>query len=636
MASMAGRHALADFDGAILESLQAGETVRIDNVLTDPRLAAPGKADAFLAIGLQSGLTVPLIRDGRFAGLLFAHCAEPRRWDDRDEAVMRAVAALTWDAAQRARAEQRLRDSEDFFRAFAQAIPNQMWAADPAGRLNWTNEQAHAYSGAAPGALDGDGWASIVHPEDLPIAVAAWTAALAAGTTYEAEFRLRRRDGAYRWHIARAVPVRAATGAIVRWVGTNTDIEEQRRTLADLAQLNATLEERVEARTRELHQTEEALRQAQKMEAIGQLTGGIAHDFNNLLTGIIGALDLMQRRIASGRTAELGRFMEAASGSAQRAAALTHRLLAFARRQPLDQRAVDVAALIQDMAELLQRTLGEQVRLRIEAGAGCWHAMTDPNQLESAILNLAINARDAMPEGGLLTLAAANATVGSQAPPAVGQPDAGDYVAVSVSDTGVGMPAAVIERAFEPFFTTKPVGQGTGLGLSMVYGFARQSGGQAHITSAPGAGTTVTLYLPRAGTPSGASGPAAAGTPRGAGETVLVVEDVAAVRMLIVDVLHELGYRTIEAADAAQALPILDSARPIDLMVSDVGLPGLSGRRIAEFARGKRPGLKILFVTGYAEEAANRSGFLEEGMDMLTKPFAVEALAAKISAMMAG
>jgi PAS domain S-box-containing protein len=635
MSSMAGRHALTDFAAPIIDALRAGETVRIDNVEEDPRLSSPGGTGGCLAIGVRAGLIVPLIRDGRFAGVLFAHCPEPRRWEDRDEAVMHAVAGLTWDAAQRARAEQRLRDSEDVFRAFAQAIPNQLWAADATGRLNWSNEQAYVYSGATQGVLDGDGWGSILHPDDRAIVMAAWMAAVAAGTTYEAEFRLRRRDGAYRWHIARAVPVRNASGAIVRWVGINTDIEEQRRTLADLAQLNATLEERVEARTRELRQTEEALRQAQKMEAIGQLTGGIAHDFNNLLTGIIGSLDMMQRRIVHGRIGELGRFMEAASGSAQRAAALTHRLLAFARRQPLDKRPIDVLALIQDMEELLQRTLGEQVRLRIEACDECWHAMTDPNQLESAILNLAINARDAMPEGGLLTIAAANITVAAKAPAALGEPDPGDYVSVSVSDSGIGMPAHVMERAFEPFFTTKPVGQGTGLGLSMVYGFARQSGGRARIRSTPGKGTTVTLYLPRSDKPSAQPAPAAGQAPPGAGETVLVIEDVAAVRMLIVDVLQELGYRTMEAADASEALPILDSAQPIDLLVSDVGLPGLNGRRIAEFARGKRPQLKILFVTGYAEEAANRSGFLDEGMDLMTKPFAVEALAAKVGAMMA-
>jgi len=635
MKAIASRLRINAFGEPVLDALRRGEILRITDALDDPRLSEPGIAQTFAAIGLRAGLTVPLFRGGQFVGVLFAHTAEPRRWEEREEALMQAVAARTWDAARRATAEQNLRDSEENFRLLAEALPNQVWVTAPDHRILWVNEQAYAYMGVAPGELQREDWTRLVHPDDQAASMAAWTQALATGTVYETEYRLLRHDGTWRWHIARALPSRGPDGSVIRWIGANTDIEVQRRALADLAALNATLEERVEARTRELRQTEEALRQAQKMEAIGQLTGGIAHDFNNLLTGIIGALDLIRRRIATGRTGDLDRFMDAASSSALSAAALTHRLLAFARRQSLDTKPVDVAALIDGMADLLRRTLGEQVCLHIEAAPGCWHAMTDPNQLESAILNLAINARDAMPNGGILRIGTENLSLSDPQAGGRDQLDPGDYVSVIVSDTGVGMPAEVMEKVFEPFFTTKPAGQGTGLGLSMVYGFARQSGGRVSIASTPGQGTCVTLTLPRAAPAPGETAPAAGQPPLGAGETVMVVEDVPAVRMLIIDVLHDLGYRTIEAANAAEALLMIDSGRPIDLLVSDVGLPGIGGRQLADQARARRPGLRVLFVTGYAEHATIRSGFLDDGMALITKPFAVETLAAKISDMMA-
>ncbi len=534
---------------------------------------------------------------------------------------------------ERAQTEQRLRDSEENFRLLAQAMPIQAWISDAQGRNVWVNEQAYAYTGAAPGDLQREDWGRIVHPDDEAGAMAAWSASMRTGETYVVEYRLLRRDGAYRWHIARALPIRDAEGRVVRWIGANTDIDDQRRALASLAQLNATLEDRVEARTRELRATEDALRQAQKMEAIGQLTGGIAHDFNNLLTGIIGSLDLMRMRIAAGRTQDLDRFMDAATTSALSAAALTQRLLAFARRQTLDNRPVCVATLIGGMEDLLRRTLGEQVRLWIAAPRDGWRAMTDPNQLESAILNLAINARDAMPDGGDLGISVRHMSVESASEVATERLEPGDYLAISVADSGVGMSADVLAKAFEPFFTTKPVGQGTGLGLSMVFGFARQSGGDVRIDSAPGAGTRVTLLLPRAPAGTEAAAPPTPTPPAGAGETVLVVEDIAAVRLLIVDVLRELGYRTLEAADAGEALPILESTQAIDLMVSDVGLPGMNGRQLADFARVRRPGLKVLFVTGYAENIATPGARLAEGMGIIAKPFAIEALASKIKQM---
>jgi nitrogen-specific signal transduction histidine kinase len=400
--------------------------------------------------------------------------------------------------------------------------------------------------------------------------------------------------------------------------------------------LNATLEQQVEERTAQLREREEALRQAQKMEAIGQLTGGIAHDFNNLLTGIVGSLDLMQTRIAQGRTDSIDRYAKAAMSSANRAAALTHRLLAFARRQPLDPKPVNVNQLIASMEDLLRRTIGESIAMELVTAGGLWSTLCDPNQLESAILNLAINARDAMPDGGRLTIETANSHLDNAYAAAQRDVAPGQYVAICVTDTGAGMPPDVIARAFDPFFTTKPLGQGTGLGLSMVYGFAKQSEGHVRIYSEVGQGTTVRIYLPRHGgvAEDEASGTGLTAPPRAEpGQTVLVVEDDPVVRNLVVEVLQDIGYRTLEAADGPGGLKILHSSARIDLLVSDVGLPGLNGRQLADQGRERRPDLKVLFITGYAENATIANGFLDPGMAMITKPFAVEHLAMRIREM---
>ena len=382
---------------------------------------------------------------------------------------------------------------------------------------------------------------------------------------------------------------------------------------------------------------EEQLRQAQKMESLGQLTGGIAHDFNNLLTGITGSLDLIKRRIASGRTEGIDRFMDTAMASAQRAAALTHRLLAFARRQSLDTKPTDANALVQGLVDLLQRTLGETVRLRTELAEGLWPGLSDANQLETALVNLAINARDAMPTGGELSIVTANVVRGPGFLPSGDEVPAGDYVAIRVSDTGSGMPPAVIAKVFDPFYTTKPIGQGTGLGLSMVYGFLKQTGGFVDIVSEVGRGTTVMLFLPRAASDVVPAEAAKETTvPRGQGETVLLVEDDASVRLLMTEVLDELGYRYLQAHDGRAALPILQSAERIDLLVTDVGLPHINGRQLAEIARQTRPDLRVLFVTGYAEGATVRGGFLEPGMEMITKPFALDDLGTRIRALITG
>ena len=379
---------------------------------------------------------------------------------------------------------------------------------------------------------------------------------------------------------------------------------------------------------------EAQLRQAQKMEAVGQLTGGIAHDFNNLLQGIIGSLDLIQLRIDAGRSADIGRFIEGALTSANRAAALTHRLLAFSRQQPLDPKPIGANPLIASMEDLLRRTMGERIQLEFELATDLWPTLCDSNQLESALLNLSINARDAMPAGGRLTIRSRNVDVDPAKVGALRDMSSGQYICIDVTDTGTGMPQEVIERAFDPFFTTKPAGQGTGLGLSMVYGFARQSNGHCEIRSKPGLGTTIRLYLPRHSAEIQASPPALAPhSPAGEGEVVLVVEDEPVVRNIVLEVLHQLGYQALEAASGEAALELLGSGQAIDLLVSDIGLPGLNGRLLADAAKQLHPEIKVLLMTGYASAAALAGGFLAPGMELITKPFTVQALALRIREM---
>ncbi|HEY8586780.1 MAG TPA: PAS domain-containing protein [Rhodanobacter sp.] len=536
------------------------------------------------------------------------------------------VAVLFVDITGRKRTEEALRRSEAQFRGLAQAMPNQAWTARSDGTLDWFNDRVRDYAGLGSEQLAGDNWGSIVHPEDLPVAAAAWQQAVTSGTPYQAEFRLRRRDGVFRWHIARAMPIRADDGSIERWVGTNTDIEDQKRA-------TELLELRIAQRSRELEKINEELRQSQKMEAVGQLTGGIAHDFNNLLTGVIGGLEMMQARLAQGRHQDADRCAELVMHSAQRAASLTHRLLAFSRRQPLEPRVVCVNELIGSMSELIERTLGPSIRLEIATDRNVWRTRCDLNQLESTLLNLVINARDAMPEGGVLTLATSNRVIGTGDRP-LHDATAGEYVSLSVRDTGTGMTADTRRHAFEPFFTTKQPGQGTGLGLSMVYGFARQSGGFVELESEPGAGTTVQVCLPRSVEPLDTSPkpnlyPAAGQqtTPR----TIVVVDDEAQVRELVVAVLQDLGHNCLEALDGPGALLQLTAAplREIDLLITDVGLPGLDGRQLAARAREVRPGLKVLFITGYAHDAIF-DGDADSGMELLSKPFTMIELANRV------
>lgn len=453
----------------------------------------------------------------------------------------------------------------------------------------------------------------IEHADDA-VRTRAETVHLAAGgITTRFENRIRHKDGSYRWLSWMAATHEDRIYAVAR------DITDEKEA------------------TETLRRTEEALRQSQKMEAVGQLTGGIAHDFNNLLQGIVGSLDLVQKRLADGRLGEIQRFINGAMTAANRAAALTHRLLAFSRRQPLDPKTLRVNPLIASMEDLLRRTIGERIELELTLAGDLWPTLCDQNQLENSILNLVINARDAMPGGGRLTIETANARLDQADIARVRDIAPGDYVSLTVTDSGTGMTPDVMARAFDPFFTTKPTGQGTGLGLSMVYGFARQSNGHVQITSEVGKGTAIRLYLPRHDavdeTNVDAEQPVGEHIARG-GQTVLVIEDEPLVRMLVLDALDELGYNALEANDGPSGLRILQSPQRVDLLITDIGLPGLNGRQVADAARVGRPELKVLFMTGYAETAAKADGMLASGMELITKPFAMDALTGRIRDLM--
>jgi signal transduction histidine kinase len=438
----------------------------------------------------------------------------------------------------------------------------------------------------------------------------------ARGKPVRFEDRVKAADGTWRWIAWKLAPEPSGE----RLAGIGRDVTAERAAAEEKARL------------------EEQLRQAQKMEAVGQLTGGLAHDFNNLLAGISGSLELMQTRMAQGRLTDLDRYMTAAQGASKRAAALTHRLLAFSRRQTLDPKPTNVNALVHGMEELIRRTVGPEIEVEVVGASGLWPALVDPHQLENALLNLCINARDAMPRGGRITVETANKWLDAYAARKHDIPP-GRYLSLCVTDTGTGMSGDVIAKAFDPFFTTKPIGQGTGLGLSMIYGFAVQSGGQVRIYSEVGEGTTVCIYLPRHhGTVEEIDPLAALSEVQRAeqGETVLVVDDEPTVRMLVTEVLEELGYAAIEAADSASGLKVLQSDVRVDLLITDVGLPGgMNGRQMADAGRERRPDLKVLFITGYAENAVVGNGHLEPGMAVLTKPFVVETLGVRIREMIA-
>ncbi|UZK67827.1 PAS domain-containing hybrid sensor histidine kinase/response regulator [Sphingomonas sp. M1-B02] len=473
------------------------------------------------------------------------------------------------------------------------------------------------------------------------------------GAFHEVALDLVRADGGLLPVLLNAVERRDPDGAVrfIRITVFNAsdrrryerDLLEARRTAeqasTDLRELNADLEARVGEAVAERMKAEEALRQAQKMEAIGQLTGGVAHDFNNLLTVILGGLDTIRRQVStlpvSPATERIERSVRMASHGAERATTLTARLLAFARRQPLDPKPLDASRLVTNLADLLQRTLGETIALETVTGGGLWRTQADPGELENALVNLAVNARDAMPAGGRLTIETGNAHLDEDYVAQVPEPVvAGQYVLIAVSDTGTGMSAETLAKVFEPFFTTKEVGKGTGLGLSQVYGFVRQSNGHIRIYSEVGEGTTIKIYLPRLiseGAVAEADEPSVAAPTHGGVETILVVEDHDDLRTFSTGILRELGYEVLEAANGHSALKVLQAAHDVDLLFTDVVLPeGMDGRRLADEARRRRPGIKVLFTTGYTRNAIVHNGRLDLGVNLISKPFSFERLASKV------
>ncbi len=509
----------------------------------------------------------------------------------------------TRERAQAALVEERTRERDLLWNTSQDLLV----VADYAGKLLRINPSWMRVFGFPEDTLRAGTWTALTHPDDQPAVRDLLAGMRATGNPVRFESRVRTQAGLWRriaWTLSPGHGGRELTGV-------GRDVTDQR-------------------------ETEERLRQSQKMEAVGQLTGGLAHDFNNLLTGISGSLEIMQLRLVCGDGASVDRYIAAAMGAVRRAAALTHRMLAFSRRQTLDPKVTDVNRLVGGMEELIRRTAGPHVAIEVVEAPGLWPVLVDPNQLENALLNLCINARDAMVGGGRITIATANTVLDAKAACQHELP-AGPYVTLRVTDTGTGMTPDVIARAFDPFFTTKPIGEGTGLGLSMIYGFARQSGGQVRIASQAGQGTTMCLYLPRDMSGAQEEQPPALPEPvvaEGRGEVVLVVDDEPTVRMLICEVLAEFGYVARDAPDGPSALRILQSDARIDLLVTDVGLPGgLNGRQMADAARVGRPDLQVLFITGYAENAVMGSLHLDAGMQVLKKPFKMEALAERVRSM---
>ena len=624
---------------AVLRPTFHGEGVlRSDDILADPRYgkSAPHHGMPKGHLPVRSYLAVPVISRSSevIGGLIFGH-PEPGRFSEQHERLMLGIAAQAavaidnarlYQTAQREieerrRAEERLVELTQTLEARVAertAERDRTWrlsqdllaVVETDGVIASVNRAFTDLLGWDAGELIGIRFLEITYPDEIDATFAVFQGIFEAPLVNPYQFRLRHKDGTYRWFA---------------WTGAFEDgrvYANGRHTTSEHEQAAA------------LARAEEQLRQSQKMEAVGQLTGGIAHDFNNLLAGISGSLELLQTRMSQGRVTELDRYIDIAQGAAKRAAALTHRLLAFSRRQTLDPKSTNVNRLVGGMEELIRRTVGPSIELEAVAAAGLWTTLIDPGQLENALLNLCINARDAMPDGGRLTIETANECLDEHAA-REHELSPGQYLSLCVTDTGTGMAPDVSKRAFDPFFTTKPIGMGTGLGLSMVYGFARQSGGQVRICSEVGHGTRIRLYLPRHHAEEDAVEGAAGLTeaPRvEQGKTVLVVDDEPTVRILVTEVLEDLGYIAIEAADGPAAVRVLQSGVRIDLLITDVGLPGgMNGRQVADAGRGMRPGLKVLFITGSAENAVVGNGHLDAGMQVLTKPFVMEALVSRIT-----
>jgi len=608
--SIKGYYSLADFGRLAVDNLGAGKPL----ILNDLAAIAPEEAATFQALGISATICMPLVKGGRLIALMAVHRRQPHIWTQNELALLSEVTERSWAHIERVRSEAAVRESESQFRTFAQAVPNHVWTSPPDGDLDWFNDQVYAFSGMRREELVGSGWAQMVHPEDLPAAAAAWTASLGTGDPYQTEFRLRRHDGTWRWHLARAVALRDDGGRVVRWVGTNTDVHDQKNA-------EAVLEQRLAERTAALAAADETIRQAQKMEAIGNLTGGVAHDFNNLLAAVMGSLELLRKRLPDDPA--LLSLVDNAIEGAVRGTSLTRRMLAFARRQDLKSERIDVRVLVRDMAELLRRSLGPTIDIDVRIPDGLPLIAADSNQLESALLNLLVNARDAVQGEGKVVISAREETVGDfdlRLSP-------GRYLCLSVEDNGSGMDEATLSRATEPFFTTKGVGKGTGLGLSMVHGLAEQSGGTLVLESAPGRGTTAEVWLPaleggasvavaeQPALPPPVQPPApVADQPRRL--SILAVDDDALVLMNTVAMLEDLGHDVAEATSGREALAMLRDRR-FDLVITDHAMPHMTGTQLAKEIEAVRPATPIILATGYAELPQG----VESSLPRLSKPF---------------
>jgi PAS domain S-box-containing protein len=630
MPSFAGRWRLDDF-GPIVSDLRAGQPVRLNDSLADPR--TEGREDLFSAATLRAAIAVPLIRDGSLSAVMYVHQAAPRHWHAEDEALVRTVAERTWDALERTTAEAALRDLNNTLEREIEertAERDRLWSlsedllmvAGYDGQLLRVSPSWSRVLGYDEATLLATPYPDLLHPDDAGAFIDSLRAMQAHERPVRVEGRVRAADGTSRWIAWTLSP--DPGGAQLHGVGR--DVEEERLALEELAATNRQLVLQIEERER----VEATLRQMQRLEAIGQLTSGVAHDFNNLLTVILGNISALTR-VLQGPDEQ--RRLEMMRAAAARGAKLTGQLLAFSRNLRLEPKAIDLNETVAGMRDLIRSTLGVTVELELHLQPDLWSALVDPTQIELVILNLAINARDAMDEAGTLTIGTANARI-TGIPARQEEPGPGEYVMIAIADTGSGMSDDILDKAFEPFFTTKEVGKGSGLGLSQVLGFAKQSGGGVRVKTRTGAGTTVEVYLPKAAAPAETAGPRATAplagrSADGRRPTVLLVDDDAGVREVASFMLDELGYDVIEAGSGGAALDQLDRDHPVDLLLVDFAMPGMNGAELAREARAKRPALPVVFVTGYADFTALRHVSHEH---IVQKPLDEEELGSKLRA----
>lgn len=622
--SLVGHYRLGEFGAGFSQGVEAGHLFIVEDSETDP--STQSVLDSYRRAQIRAGICVPLLKAGRLCAVMSVHHHQPRRWRQEEIELLQLVANRCWSASERARLSRELQGLNDGLkrevrsrtedltrteRQFAQLVAGvtdcAIYMLDPNGYVASWNPGAERIKGYSADEIIGRHFSQFYTVEDRAIGLP--DRSLSLVTTqgkFEGEGWRMRKDGSRFWASVLIDPIYGPDHRVVGYAKITRDMSERRL-------------------------IQEQLNQAQKMEAIGQLTGGVAHDFNNLLTVILGNLDTVQRR-ASATDARLQRAIEHATRGAERAAALTHQLLAFARRQPLNPKPTGVNQLVTTLLELIRRTLPEAITVQSRLSAGVGQVSVDPNQMESALLNLAVNARDAMSGKGTLTISTDLVDIGEDDARRLGDLPAGQHAVISVIDTGAGMSAEVIARAFDPFFTTKPMGQGTGLGLSQVFGFVKQSGGTVKLQSEPGQGTTVKVYLPRVD---------ASAVPRldregndaargNVSETVLVVEDEDDVRTYSIECLQDLGFSVLHSVDGPSALRLIADHPEIRLLFTDVGLPHMNGRELAQEARRMRPELPVLFTTGYAQDAMFQQGELERNAELLTKPFNRTQLAARV------